>query len=115
MNWYSQLYIGEGARPKAKKIIRKLKRNAGQVDIYLITLAANGQDMLDIINSAYLKQPVVRRNLPMIVGIAKGYSEAVELVQQMLLETYEQTHGFWIPAYLAKKAGIEIGERQQQE
>ena len=51
----------------------------------------------------------------MIVGIAKGYSEAVELVQQMLLESYEQTHGFWIPAYLAKKAGIEIGERQQQE
>jgi len=115
MNWYSQLYIGEGAGPNAKKIIRKLKRNAGQMDVYLITLAANGQDMLDIINSAYLKQPVVRRNLPMIVGIAKGYDEAVDLVQQMLLETYEQTGGFRIPAYLAKKAGIEIGERQQQE
>lgn len=115
MNWYSELYIGDGAKPKAKKIIRKLKRNAGQIDIYLITLAANGQDMLDIINAAYLKQPVVRRNLPLIVGIAKGYDEAVGLVQEMLLETYEQTGGFWIPGYLAQKAGIDLGERRQQE
>lgn len=115
MDWYSQLYIGEGAKPKAKKIIRKIKRNAGQVDIYLITLASNGQDMLDIINSAYLKQPAVRRNLPMIVGIAKGYEEAVSLVRQMLQETYEQTGDFRIPVYLAEKAGILIRERQQQE
>lgn len=115
MNWYSELYIGEGAKPRAKKIIRKLKRNAGQTDIYLITLAANGQDMLDIIHSAYLKQPAVRRNLPMIVGISKGYDEAVGLVQQMLMETYEQTGGFRIPEYLAQKVGITLIERQRQE
>ena len=87
MEWYSKLYIGDRAKPKAEKIIRKLKRNAGQIDIYLITLAANGQDMLDIIHSAYLKLPAVRRNLPMIVGIAKGYDEAVDIVQEMLAET----------------------------
>lgn len=115
MNWYSELYIGEGAKPKAKKIIRKLKMNAGQTDIYLITLAANGTDMLDIINSAYLKQPAVRRNLPMIVGIARGYEEAVSLVQQMLTETYEETGGYRIPEYLAHKAGIMIREKQRQE
>lgn len=115
MNWYSELYIGERARPKAKKIIRKLKKNAGQVDIYLITLAANGQDMLDIINSAYLKQPAVRRNLPMIVGIASGYEEAVSLVQQMLSETYKETGGYRIPEYLAQKVGINLRERQRQE
>lgn len=115
MNWYSELYIGEGAKPKAKKIIRKLKRNAGQIDVYLITLAANGQDMLDIINSAYLKQPAVRRNLPMIVGIAKGYEEAVGLVQQMVREAYEATGDCRIPEYLAQKAGVNLRERQWQE
>lgn len=103
MKWYSYLYIGEGAEPKAKKIIRKLKTNTGQLDIYLITLASNGKDMLDIISSAYLKQPAVRRNLPMIVGIAKGYEEAVLLVKDMLIETYEKTGNYSVPEYLAKK------------
>ncbi len=85
------------------------------MDIYLITLAANGQDMLDIIHSAYLKQPAVRRNLPMIVGIAKGYDEALELVQQMLSETYQATGTCRIPEYLMDKVGRLPKERQQQE
>ena len=85
------------------------------MDIYLITLAANGQDMLDIIHSAYLKQPAVRRNLPMIVGIAKGYDEALELVQQMLSETYQATGIYRIPEYLMDKVGRPPKERQQQE
>ena len=115
MNWYSKLYIGEGAKPKAGKIIRKLKRNAGQVDIYLITLASNGQDMLDIINSAYLKQPAVRRSLPMIVGIAKGYEEALDLVEQMLMETHRETGGYRIVEYLLQQAGQDCKNRQQRE
>ena len=115
MEWYSRLYIGEGAKPKAKKIIRKLKRNAGQMDIYLITLASNGKDILEIINAAYLKQSVVRRNLPMIVGIAKGYGEAVELVQQLVTETYEKTGDCQVLAYLKWKAKTGSGKREWQE
>jgi hypothetical protein len=103
MNWYFDLYIGEGVKPKQKKIIRKLKQNAGQVNIYLITLAANGQDLLDIQDSAFLQQEALRRNLPMIVGIAKGYREALELVRQIVEETYTQTGDCQIPSYLEWK------------
>ena len=109
MEWYSKLYIGDRAKPKAEKIIRKLKRNAGQIDIYLITLAANGQDMLDIIHSAYLKLPAVRRNLPMIVGIAKGYDE------EMLAETCAQAGNTNIPEYLKQKEGSVSKEKELQE
>lgn len=115
MNWYSKLYIGERAKPKAGKIIRKLKRNAGQMDIYLITLASNGKDMLDIIHSAYLKQPAVRRSLPMIVGIAKGYEEALDMVEQMLMETYRETGECRIPEYLLQKAGKDCRNKQRRE
>ena len=115
MEWYSKLYIGDRAKPKAEKIIRKLKRNAGQIDIYLITLAANGQDMLDINHSAYLKLPAVRRNLPMIVGIAKGYDEAVDIVQEMLAETCAQAGNTNIPEYLKQKEGSVSKEKELQE
>ena len=88
MEGSSKLYIGDRAKPKAEKIIRKLKRNAGQIDIYLITLAANGQDMLDIIHSAYLKLPA---------------------------ETCAQAGNTNIPEYLKQKEGSVSKEKELQE
>ena len=107
MKWYSELYVSENAQKKKNKILRKLKTNAGMLNIYLVTLAANPADMLDIISAAYLKQPAVRRNLPMIVGIACGYDEAVALVVKMLEDTLAATGEVCIPRYLAQKAGAE--------
>ena len=73
MKWYPYLYVGEGASKKKNKIIRKLKIGAGMIDVWVITEAANGEDQLDILSSAWLKQRAVRKKLPMIYGIAKGY------------------------------------------
>ena len=77
MKWYPYLYVGEGASKKKNKIIRKLKIGAGMIDVWVITEAANGEDQFDILSSAWLKQRAVRKKLPMIYGIAKGYEEAV--------------------------------------
>lgn len=103
MKWYPYLYVSESAKAKEKKIIRKLKTGAGMFDIWLITEAANGVDLFDIISSAWLKQPSVRKNLPEIIGIAKGYDEAVELVIQIAEETRAQTGAWDIRAYLEEK------------
>ena len=72
-----------GKASKRKQIIRKLKIGAGMIDVWVITEAANGEDQFDILSSAWLKQRAVRKKLPMIYGIAKGYEEAVDLVVQM--------------------------------
>lgn len=103
MEWYSGLYVGEAAGKKKKKIIRRLKINAGMVDVYVITLASNGTDLLDIISSASLKQTIIRRNLPLIVGIACGYEEAVEVAARVVRETYAQTGSFCVADYLTEK------------
>lgn len=105
MKWYPYLYVGDKAEVKKKKIIRKLKTGAGMIDVWVITEAANGADVFDIVSSAWLKQPAVRKNLPMIVGIAKGYEEAVELVVQIAEETYRQTGACDIRKYLKDKCG----------
>jgi hypothetical protein len=80
------------------------------VNIYLITLAANGQDLLDILDSAFLQQKAVRRTLPMIVGLAKGYEEAVELVRQIVEETYTQRGDCKVPLYLEWKQNHSRGQ-----
>lgn len=103
MKWYQNLYIGETARKKKKRIIWKINHNAGLVDVYVVTLAANGYDLFDIVSSAVLMQKAVRRNCPLIVGIACGYDEAVQLALNIALEVYKETGGFQVRQYLARK------------
>lgn len=103
MKWYPDLYVGRNASKKQKKIIRKLKANAGMLDVYLITFAANGKDIFDILSSAWLKQKAVRKNLPTIVGIASGYDEAVELASEIVMEAYRETGELQVVRYLMEK------------
>lgn len=111
MKWYPYLYVGERAAKKKKKILWKLKTGAGLIDVWVITEAANGVDQFDILSSAWLKQRAVRKNLPMIIGIAKGYDEAVDLVVQMAEEAYHETGAGDIRAYLKSKCSKNFQER----
>lgn len=61
MEWYDELYVGESIRQKEKKIRWKIRHNAGQINIYVITLASNPQNLLDIIPSHELLQKGYRR------------------------------------------------------
>lgn len=51
----------------------------------------------------------------MIVGIAKGYDEAVDIVQEMLAETCAQAGNTNIPEYLKQKEGSVSKEKELQE
>lgn len=109
MKWYPLLYVGPKAEKKKKQIIWKLKCNAGLLDVYVITMASNGKDLFDILSAANLKQKAVRRNLPLIIGIASGYEEAVALVTGIVEETIRETGTVDVKQYLKdriKKEGL---------
>ena len=59
--------------------------------VWLLTLPSNQQNNLDVIPADLLLQPAVRRNCPMIVGLAVSREEAFELVEAIALETYRET------------------------
>ena len=94
---------------KEKQDHPKLKIGAGMIDVWVITEAANGEDQFDILSSAWLKQRAVRKKLPMIYGIAKGYEEAVDLVVQMAEETYRETGNGDILRYLKSRCSERQG------
>ena len=48
MRWYRKLYIGETARKDRYRIVGKVKHRRPQRDAYLITLATNEKNLLDI-------------------------------------------------------------------
>lgn len=88
---------------KISKIKWKLKHNAGQLDIYVIMLAT-GNDLLEIMHCAYLQQTYYKKTPPFIVGVAKGYNGALELVEEIVQDTYEQTGDYKVKDFIKSKS-----------
>lgn len=103
MKWYDELYIGRSILHKKKKVIWKIDHNAGQVFTYVITLPANPDNLLDIIPSWELMQKYYPKRDITIVGLAGGYPEALEVVQEIITEVYEHTGELQVPEYLLEK------------
>ncbi|MGN0349245.1 MAG: hypothetical protein ACI4DR_06895 [Roseburia sp.] len=112
MIWHEDLYVGESIVHKTKKIIWKIRHNAGQPDIYVIALASNVQNLLDIIPSAELLQKGYPKRKLYIVGLAKGYTEAVDVAVSIVDEVYRKTGTFAVRKYLTE--GVSGGEAECQ-
>lgn len=103
MKWYDNLYVGESIRHKTERVKWKIAHNAGQVDIYVIAIASNPQNLLDIIPARELMQKGYPKKDLYIVGLAKGMEEAHEVVKQIIDEVYQTTGGFEVIPYLQAK------------
>ena len=111
MEWYDDLYVGESIRTKESRIRWKICHNAGQIHIYVITLASNPQNLLDIIPSQELMQKGYPKKHLYVIGLAKGYEEAIETAASIVNEVYQKTGTFDIAAYLKEKSkGRRAGE-----
>lgn len=105
LNWYKGLYVGNNAKKKKRKLIRRINQGAGVIDVYLITLASNSRDQLDIFSANELLQKSRRKNCPVIVGLACGYWEALELVTRMTEQTYRATGTGAVRKWLEEQMG----------
>ena len=103
MKWYENLYVGESIRHKTDRIKWKINHNVGQIDIYVITIASNPQNLLDIIPAQELMQKGYPKKELFVIGLAKGMTDAHEVVKQIIDEVYQNTGGFDILTYLQTK------------
>lgn len=108
MEWYRHLYLNENLAPKRKKLIRKLETNAGLPGIYVITIASNNRDLFDIFSANLLLQPVLHGHCPMIVGLAESEEEAIELVKEIVVDSFEKYGTCDVMKYL--KDRVEDGD-----
>ena len=93
----------EKEEKKKEKIIRKLESGKLQLSVHVITLAISEKNQLEIYPTLQFKQPAFPEQDLFVVGITKGYEEAVELVEQIVQEVYEQTGGCDIRSYILEK------------
>lgn len=103
MKWHEDLYAGESVRKKQKKVKWKIMHNAGQLRVYVITLASNRDNLLDIIPSRELLQKHYPKKNLYVVGLAGNYDEALELAGHIVSDVYKATGGFDIRSYVWRK------------
>ncbi len=103
MKWYENLYEGESVRHKIEKVKWKIRHNAGQINIYVIAIASNPQNLLDIIPASELMQKGYPKKDIYIIGLAQGMGEAHEVIKEIIDEVYQNTGGFEIAPYLKSK------------
>ena len=103
MYFYKNLYVGPSI-DDPEKVKRKLISGAGQFTIYVIALSPSvpgpGSNQLEILHCVNLQQPYYKKYPPYIIGLAAGMSEAVELVRDLVQESYEHTGSGDVRAYL---------------
>ena len=103
MIWDREFYAGESIARKKGKIKWKICHNAGQLDIYVITLSSNPQNLLDIIPSWEIMQKYYPQADLLVVGIDKGYDNALELAGRIVMDVYDRTGDFHVRDYFLQR------------
>lgn len=92
LEWHSDMYMDEvvaGEPERYKQLVEDDKLCIPT--IYCVTLASNRDNLLDIISCNELMFAHYRRNRIPVVGLAASYKKAVNLVIDMVLDTYKTT------------------------
>lgn len=100
MEFYPRLYVGKKVK-NPTKLKAKLAKHAKLSDAYVITLSKNQHDQLEIQKAGCLAQKYYRLNPPYVIGLATDYDEAIEIVQQIVQETYAAQGNCKLKEYLA--------------
>ena len=114
LEWYKKLYIGENAKKDAAKAKWRLNHGKLQMNMFLVTYASNPENLLEIIGTEQLLQKTISRRCPMIVGLAASKEEAMQIVQQIVEETYAKQNDADVRRYLSERL-IKKQENVEQE
>jgi hypothetical protein len=93
LDWCQELFVGIKAGERTDELIEQAEAGRPPLTLYLVTLAANGIDQLDIVPAISLRHRLTsQRRLPMIVGLAIGRNEAIEVVGEISRQAYVLDH-----------------------
>lgn len=103
MRYYHNLYLNEELLDKKEEILYKLEHGKFQWNQYVLVLSQQKQNQLEFYNASMLLQRYFRKQNPMIVGLANGFEGALQLVEEITQEVYDDTKGADIRAWLEGK------------
>ena len=99
MRWAGNLYTTEKTKRALPRIRHKLKTRRPQPGIWLITIASNDQNLLDLFQAVYYIQPMFQKMNPDIVGVAESEEAAKEMLVKMTGDVFQKQGNFDVRAY----------------
>lgn len=103
MIWYDDLFVGESISPRKKKrIIRRLRRRSPFNSAYVLTLASNPDNLIDIIQAKELCQRYYPRRRMVVIGLAGDYAEAMQLAGNIIYGIYCAQGDFELRRFIMK-------------
>lgn len=103
LKFRSAMFFGESVKSEHRRLLRRLHRGRPvKKGITLITYAANGQDLFDLIPAWELRFPYRKQQDLYVLGMAGSKEEAVGLVKEMIMEVYGKTGGFDVRKYFGE-------------
>lgn len=106
MRWYKHLYVGKKAKKHRFSIIQNIRKNHLQPGVFIITPASNEHNILDIYPAVTLMQPYYQQEDLLILGIADGYGEALEVAGQIVDEMYQKTGAFCLDGFIKEAVKV---------
>ncbi len=103
MRYYRHLYVGESLRKKKIRIILRLEAGKIPFELRLLVLPGTKNNQLEIIDPNLFRQKNYPRRDYFVVGIAKGYDEALEILEEIAKNVYNETRGADIRSYILNK------------
>ncbi len=105
LKYLSNLYLGESInRKKLDKIKKKLENKPLLSGVFLIVLAENPSNQLEIYDARQLVWKYYEKYPPYVAGIAGDYDEAVRMVEQIVRECIEKRGDCALKEYLLCQA-----------
>ncbi len=100
MIWYESLFLGTGCQSKQKSLKRRISKCRPHAGVFLLTLPTQEHECLEIIPSALLLQPEYPDEDLRIIGMALTHSEAVEIAERIIQETYSTRGDLDVEAFM---------------
>ena len=106
MIWLQELYWGEKARAKGKRLVRAAEggRKTKNDACWLITLSVYPQGQLDLFSSSDLSSRLFDSREIVVLGVAKDKTEGLSLLEIMTADCLAEGNGLGLKAYFALKA-----------
>ena len=102
LKWMKNYYIGNDVK-NPTRIRARITAGKFVPDIYIITLSDNPGNILEFFPAGMLVQRGARATCPLIIGMARGKSGAIQMVQDMIEQVYTETGNFKIKEYLKNR------------
>ena len=95
-------YIGDGVK-NPTRVRARITAGKCVPDIYIVTLSDNPGNILEILPAVTLVQRGARAICPLIIGMAKGKDEAIDLAVDIVKNIYGETGAFQVKEYFKNR------------